>query len=90
MHFCFRVSVSVFPLLVHLVNEVKCPNEIGTGCPAPDGYRMIQMHQLVKLLVFWGVRVNHAFGSAQHLHRLQDDFGNVFVHHCFRNFLGNQ
>lgn len=51
------MSVSIFPFVVKGVNMVKCPDEIGAGCTAPDCDGMILVGEFVELFVEVGVKM---------------------------------
>lgn len=51
------MSVSIFPFVVKGVNMVKCPDEIGAGCTAPDCHWMILVGEFVELFVEVGVKM---------------------------------
>lgn len=51
------VSVSIFPFGVKGVDMIKCPDEIRTGCAAPDCDGMILMGEFVELFVEVGVKM---------------------------------
>ena len=51
------MSVSIFPLSVMGIDMVKCPDEIGAGCAAPDCDGMILVGEFVELFVEVGVKM---------------------------------
>jgi hypothetical protein len=90
--FGFWVSVSIFPFVVKGVNMVKCPDEIGAGCAAPDCDGMILVGEFVELFVEVGVKMRignkNTDGSGQHLDGFKEDFVDMFIHHFFGGFGG--
>jgi len=63
------VSVTILPFGVHCVDEVEGPDEVGLGCAAPNGDRMILVCDFVYARVAFGrsLKKEKALGSAQHL-----------------------
>ena len=47
MDFRLGVTIAVFPFGVKGVDEVKCPDEIRTGCAAPDSDGMVLVSEFV-------------------------------------------
>ena len=86
------MSVSIFPFVVKGVNMVKCPDEIGAGCAAPDCDGMILVGEFVKLFVEVGVEMRigdeNADGRGEHLDGFKEDFVDMFIHHFFSGFGG--
>ena len=85
------VSVAKPPFRVKLLHQVKSPYEILLGCPAPNSDRVVLVcefvEKLVRLLI---IRVQDAFRRAKHLHSLQQNFADVFVHHVLGNLPLNE
>ena len=92
MDFGFWVSVSIFPFVVKGVNMVKCPDEIGAGCAAPDCDGMILVSEFVKLFIEVGIEMRigdeNADGRREHLDGFKEDFVDMFIHHFFGGFGG--
>ena len=85
------VSVAKPPFRVKLLHQVKSPYEILLGSPAPNGDRVVLVCEFVeKLIRLLVIRVQDTLGRAKHLHSLQENFADVFVHHILGNLPLNE
>lgn len=78
--------VSEAPLFMQRLHEVERPDEVVARGADPDADGMIQMRLLIQFVFDWRLRNKDVHGSAQHLHRLQENLGNMLVHVCFSSF----
>ena len=85
------MSVAKPPFRVKLLYQVKSPYEILLGSPAPNSDRVVLVcefvENLVRLLV---IGVQDPLRRAKHLHSLQQNFADVFVHHVLGNLPLNE
>jgi hypothetical protein len=80
----FGVLVTMLPLGVQTIDQLKCPFEICSRGAAPNSYGMVLVRYSIDSM---HTRFQHMHGRTQHLHGFQQDFTYVFVYHRLGNLL---